>query len=219
MLNDLLRQLNALYLFLNQQELAVASNYHSVSQDEIRWSGFDSSMISLARDVPASDYYSSCVRNGQFNFLLIDGGLIQIQYRLRGDDIAEHRLLFMHSPTCPSLSTAPEEYAELMYGDTPFSDQIESDSPLIVMRFDFNDDASRYQERAHPYSHLTIGNIKSCRIPVKAPLTPNRFCDFVLRNFYNEPFIAAGGDTFLQCEIPLVATVSDAESALVHLNW
>ncbi|MEQ8692327.1 MAG: DUF2290 domain-containing protein [Pseudomonadales bacterium] len=219
MLDDLARQLNAVYLFLTKNEIAVASNYHSISDGEMRWSGFDSSFVSLARNVEHTRYYSSCVRDRQYNFILLDGGLVQLQYRIRNDKICEHRLLFMHSPDVPDLSAAPEEYADLMYGDIPFGDQIESQSPPMVVRFDFNDDESRHRERAHPYSHLTLGNIGSCRIPVKAPLTPFRFFDFILRNFYYQPFSVADGDSLFACPVAVSTTMTETEAALMHVNW
>ena len=56
------------------------------------------------------------------------------------------------------------------------------------VRFDYDARIDR-GEAAHPLSHLTLGQYRNCRIPVSAPVTPSRFVDFILRNFYHTAFI------------------------------
>src|SRR3546814_15564225 len=52
------------------------------------------------------------------------------------------------------------------------------------LRFDFDTREVIHADISHPKSHLTLGDVKGCRIPASAPLTPRWFVEFILRNFY-----------------------------------
>ncbi|MCB1176071.1 MAG: DUF2290 domain-containing protein, partial [Leptospiraceae bacterium] len=79
-----------------------------------------------------------------------------------------------------------EEYqnnSEIYELDEIYADIIDKNITSVPLRFDY--DPFNFLAVVHPSSHLTIGQYKNCRIPLKSPITPNIFIDFILRNFYN----------------------------------
>lgn len=61
-------------------------------------------------------------------------------------------------------------------------------SLAVPVRFDYCSDEREHVNVEHPRCHLTLGQYKGCRIPVNGPLTPLRFMQFILRNFYNPAY-------------------------------
>lgn len=80
------------------------------------------------------------------------------------------------------------------------------------VRFDYDSRVDR-QDAMHPLSHLTLGQYRKCRIPVTAPVTPRRFIDFLLRNFYHTEYadgLAASTWSFAE-------TIRRDERGVAHL--
>lgn len=132
------------------------------------------------KNIPYGDIYKELERTQSYNIKMLDGALIQIQYRFKNDDIISHRLAFFPSPTLEQFQNKPEIYNE----DEIYADIIMKNIVPFPVRFDFNKDTVH----GHPNSHLTLGQYKNCRIPVSAPLTPNNFIRFILQSFYNTAF-------------------------------
>ena len=115
---------------------------------------------------------------------MLDNAVIQIMYRFRGSELADHRLAFFAAPELEEFQNAPDRYLH----DDQFVDIQERTTAPTLIRFDYSADEQRHQSVVHPKSHLTLGRYEQCRIPVSAPLTPYCFMDFVLRNFYDTGF-------------------------------
>ena len=84
------------------------------------------------------------------------------------------------------------------------------------LRFDYDGREGVYVDVTHPKSHLTLGDVKGCRIPVSAPLTPRWFVEFVLRNFYQtatHDFV--GG--LPQHKLKFPTSITANETGLMHL--
>ena len=82
------------------------------------------------------------------------------------------------------------------------------------LRFDYDAEAATDVE--HPHCHLTLGDIKGCRIPVSAPLTPRWFIEFVLRNFYQtdeHDFVSS----LPKHGLDFPSTITGNEAALMHM--
>lgn len=114
-----------------------------------------------------------------YNAKLIDGGLLQLQYLFEGDRLVKHRLAFLPSPSLRPFQDDPEGYLR----DELYLEIVLRRIVPFPLRFDF--DVNAAQDVAHPACHLTLGDVKGCRIPVSAPLTPRWFLEFILRNFYS----------------------------------
>ncbi len=39
----------------------------------------------------------------------------------------------------------------------------------------------------HPFSHITLGEYKNCRIPADRPVSPMQFVRFIMEHFYYVP--------------------------------
>ena len=133
-------------------------------------------------------YLELCTKR-TFNIKMIDGALIQMQYRFRKNKIESHRLAFFPAPDLEIFQNEPDLYLE----DEIYSDILDKRVVSVPLRFDFDDGKDSYGKKIscpiiHPVSHLTIGQYKNCRIPVSSALTPYQFLKFVIMNFYNTAY-------------------------------
>lgn len=58
--------------------------------------------------------------------------------------------------------------------------------PPVIVRADYNRDMVESTSH-HPYSHITLGEYKNCRIPVDKPKSPVNFVKFAMEHFYYVP--------------------------------
>ena len=136
------------------------------------------------RNVAYRDIYEELEKARCFNIKMLDGALVSLRYRFRAGVICEHSLSYFPSPDLEHFQNEPEIYLE----DEIYADVVAKNIVPFPIRFDFSDDKKKFEEVHHPYSHLTLGQYKNCRIPVCSPLGPLAFGGFILRNFYNTAF-------------------------------
>lgn len=174
--------------------------------DTIVWDGFDD-ISNVLKDSSYIKIYDDCVQKRAFNFKLIDGGLIQLMYRCKGNDILMHRLAFYPNPHTERYLDNLEEFEDVHFGKTP-------------IRFDFDRDKKKYVEHYHSYSHLTLGDYKDCRIPVSQPVSPFQFISFILKNFYRKKFKKDFGHKWFNCDLRLghYPPLSDEEKSCIHIS-
>lgn len=134
------------------------------------------------KNVPYVDAYATLAGNRSYNMKFIDGGIIQVLYGFRNQQIYRHRLAFFPSPNLLEYQNNSEVYEM----DELFGDVLERNVVTVPIRFDY--DINSAVDYDHPASHLTIGQYKNCRIPVSSAIGPFHFINFVLRSFYNTPF-------------------------------
>jgi len=145
---------------------------------EVTFSGAEYVSIGM-EDIGYTEIYERLLKERSYTAKLIDGGLLQLMYQFKcGGDLLRHRLAYYPSPELPPFREDPESYQH----DEPFVDIVKRRIVPFPLRFDFNEVAAR--DVTHPMCHLTLGDVKGCRIPVSAPLAPRLFIEFVLRNFY-----------------------------------
>lgn len=145
---------------------------------------FGKADLSIAlKNVAYTDIYNELCESKSYNFRLIDGALVQLMYKFKGNTLQSHRLAFFPSPYLEEYQNQPGIYE----GDEIYADIIEKNKVPFPIRFDFDCREEVFVEVYHPKSHLTLGQYKNCRIPVSAPLTPYVFIMFLLQNFYNTP--------------------------------
>ncbi|EJA7342049.1 MULTISPECIES: DUF2290 domain-containing protein [Vibrio harveyi group] len=185
------------------------SEQKSFQETNITFDGFSDVSIAL-KDVSYSEIYDYLVDKRQFNFKLIDGGLIQILYCFDANGLAKHRLCYFPSPSFEAFQNDPELYLD---ESNYYSDVILKSILPVPIRFDF--DPGNYEELTHPASHLSLGQFKNCRIPIVAPICPANFMNFILRSFYHTAAI----------ELPLNfsstlmdETISDSEKRVLHMS-
>ena len=142
------------------------------------------------KNISYSDMYHELCRQRMFNIKMIDGALIQMQYRFNSDSIESHRLAFFPSPDLDTFQNKPDLYLD----DDIYSDILDARIVTVPLRFDFDNSEDQNGNKVaipviHPISHLTIGQYKNCRIPVSSAITPYQFIEFIIRNFYNTAFV------------------------------
>ena len=138
--------------------------------------------VSIAlRDRAYDEIYAELVESRAYVIKMLDGALIQMMYQFFQGTLTSHRLAFFPSPYLDDFQSNSEIYLT----DELYADVVARNIVHTPMRFDYDSEELGNQKLPHPKSHLTLGQYENCRIPVSRPLTPLRFADFLLRNFYH----------------------------------
>ena len=191
------------------------SNFSAIrtsgSKADVTFSGSDHVSIALG-DIEYAEIYRELADKRSYNMRLVDGALLQMMYRIQEDELLQHRLAFYPSPSLLPFQDDPDAYMR----DDLFMEIVQRRIVPFPMRFDFDAREGVYVDVAHPKSHLTLGDVKGCRIPVSAPLTPRWFVEFILRNFYQtETHDFIGG--LPQSRIKLPVSITRNELDLMHM--
>jgi len=205
MIKKIIKQIKSITNLLLRSGLIVEYNDISEKDGRITWSDFkDYSFV--YKDCDYELIYDKCKSDRDFNFMLHDGGIVQMMYILDREEIVKHRLLFLPAINSES-DTIYEENRTINSKQVPFP-----------IRFDYDNNNVKIN---HPASHLTLGNYDSCRIPVSSPITPNRFIVFLLNNFYQDYYVdkvePIMGST-LNCDYSF-ETVTSIEKKNIYLNF
>lgn len=131
------------------------------------------------KNVSYRDIYYEMLKKRAFNFKMLDGALVLLEYSFRGKEMIHHRLSFFPSPDLLEYQSNEEIYLE----DNIYLDILNKQVVTVPLRFDYEKDKAVPVE--HPIVHLTIGQYENCRIPVSSAVPPTQFIDFILRSFYH----------------------------------
>lgn len=159
------------------------SNFSAIRESgrkhEVTFSGAEHISIAFG-DIEYSEIHRELAGKRSYNMKLVDGALLQLMYCFEGNRLLQHRLAFYPSPRLRPFQEDPEAYMH----DELFLDIVQRRIVPFPLRFDFDNRENVAVDMRHPRSHLTLGDVKGCRVPLTAPLTPRWFVEFVLRNFY-----------------------------------
>lgn len=179
---QVLQDINKITTELIKYGLSDAQNFPSITENSgqtlVQHSGFQDISIAL-KNVCYSEIYNQLEADGQYNIKLLDGGLLQFLYCFENEELVKHRLCYFPSPSFESFQNEPEVYLD---DSNIYADVILKSVLPVPVRFDFAPEDS--EPLSHPSSHLTLGQYKNCRIPVKSPLCPSTFVNFIIRSFY-----------------------------------
>jgi hypothetical protein len=164
------------------------------------------------KNVAYRDIYFELEKARCFNIKMLDGALISLRYRFKTGTICEHTLSYFPSPDLEHFQSEPEIYLE----DEVYADIIAKNIVTFPLRFDFSNDAEKFVDIHHPYSHLTLGQYENCRIPVCSPLGPLAFGGFILRNFYNTAF-RKYSEKIPVSTLNFVKTITPSERRVLHM--
>lgn len=209
-INMVVKQIRDITAKLTLVGMSDAFNFPFEKDGNIGIPGKPDLSISL-KNIPYVDTYNSLNKTKSYNLKMIDGALIQMTYSFDQNDLLKHRLAFFPSPTLNEFQNNSEVY-EL---DEIYADILERNVVTVPIRFDY--DPQNFVIREHPKSHLTIGQYKNCRIPISAPLSPNIFMDFILRNFYNTAQKKFVDDLDFDKKPIFGNCIDDLECELLHL--
>lgn len=182
-ISNIKNDLDSILSHLINRSIADDYNFPYVRQSssdkwEVSYKGAENVSIGMA-DIEYADIYRELVDKRSYCIKLIDGGLLQLLYLFEDDRLVRHRLAYYPSPNLQPFQDDPEGYLQ----DEIYLDIIWRRIVPFPLRFDF--DESKAEDIRHPACHLTLGDVRGCRIPVSAPLTPRWFIEFIIRNFYN----------------------------------
>lgn len=163
------------------------------------------------KNVAYRDIYGELEKARCFNVKMLDGALVSLRYRFLAGVICEHSLSYFPSPDLEHFQNEPEIYLE----DEIYADVVAKNIVPFPIRFDFSDDQKKFVDVHHPYSHLTLGQYKNCRIPVCSPIGPITFGSFILRNFYNTVFCKFSAK-FPTSKLGFANTITAKERKIPH---
>lgn len=211
-----LREINLLIqalveLSLSNEQNPPITNGNQVSLYEITVSTASGMSIAL-RNISYRDIYIELEKAKCFNIKMLDGALVSLRYRFQRGTVCEHSLSYFPSPDLEQFQNEPEIYLE----EDIYADVVAKNIVPFPVRFDFSNDAEKFVNVHHPYSHLTLGQYKNCRIPVCSPLNPLAFGAFILRNFYNTTF-RKYSDDFPTSHLHFHKTITTEEQKIPHL--
>ena len=214
--NDTYIEINTLISYLVEKGLADAQQHAILRASGTRTrhvSFSQSGFVNIAlKNVSYGDIYEQLVESRAYNAKMLDGALIQLMYSFEAETVASHRLAFFPAPHLEEFQNNPDIYLD----DEIYADVVDRNIVPFPVRFDYNIQTQGVDTTAHPISHLTLGQYRNCRIPVTGPVSPFRFIEFILRNFYHTAFsryadaLPAGGNTFAD-------TIRPHERRIVHL--
>ncbi|HGB9910542.1 TPA: DUF2290 domain-containing protein [Escherichia coli] len=191
------------------------SNFSSIRESgrltEITFSGAEHISIALG-NIEYAEIYHELAGKRSYNMKLIDGALLQMMYCLDGAELLQHRLAFYPSPNLLPFQNASDAYMH----DELFVEIVQRRIVPFPLRFDFDGREGVYIDVEHAKSHLTLGDVKGCRIPITAPLSPRWFVEFILRNFYQtekHDFVS----NLPNHKIKFPKSISENESCLMHI--
>ncbi|KHK54197.1 hypothetical protein PI87_16390 [Ralstonia sp. A12] len=181
----------------------------SATEWEISFDGAEHVSIAMG-EIDYTDIHQELSEKRSYSVKLIDGGLLQLMYRFNGDQLVKHRLAYYPSPSLRAFQEDPEAYMR----DDLFLEIVSRRIVPFPLRFDF--DVKAAKDVQHPFSHLTLGDVRGCRIPVSAGLTPRWFTEFILRNFYQ-----TGTHDFVgglpEHRFAFDQTITNNERQLIHM--
>lgn len=222
------QSLNAFSEMLTESGTAIDGNFHKslafrTSEESsltVTWATAESVTRPLTGLKTGSlAEYLWFLRNRQYTALLFDGSLVQMSYEFRRSGaLAGHRLAYFPSPVAlekdETLTEAVEDLIELYLSGTDLGKESETGRFMLrpYLRFDF----SIGEGEGKPKSHAHFAYDK-CRVPVRTPVSPWQFAQFIFANFYSEQWNA---ETFNCCikehltEVLAADHVSD-----LHFSW
>jgi len=178
---------------------------------DITFSGSEHISTAL-KDRGYVEIYREFYDRRSYNMKLVDGELLQMTYSVEDDKLLQHRLAFYPSPKLLPFQDDPDNYVQ----DALFMEIVQRRIVPFPLRFDFDAREDVCVDVGHPKSHLTLGDVKECRIPVSAPLSPRWFVEFILRNFYQtkkHDFVT----DLPQHRITFQSSITSNETRLMHM--
>lgn len=163
--------------------LAEEYNFPVIRNTDIVWGNYADISLYL-KNMEYAAIYSEIEKEHNFNMKLPDGGILQLMYRFdgHGANLRSHRLAFYPSPSFEIYQNDAELYdADYIYGDV-----LNKSVLPVIVRADYNSEEVDCEVH-HPYSHITLGEYKNCRIPADRPVSPMQFVKFIMEHFYYVP--------------------------------
>lgn len=201
--NILIRELNTIKLIKSYNDLACNYHHHSFyidysSKSEISGLLFDD-------NISAIDLYSELIKNNQFCIQFIDGSILLYSCLIHCDTLEKQRIVYIKP--YDDYEEVEHEVGWEEYQTEEWSGK-QLSFPLLI-RIDYD---STVEKSDHPKCHLTLSNIKNCRIPVISNISLERFVEFILNQIFNIYDIKIEKFGYSK-------SISDNEEKMIHISW
>lgn len=214
MKSNIKKSIDKLINLLISTGLIVDQNFTSISYNEIKWSGNDDVSICL-KNIDYREVYSELIKSRIYNMKFVDGSLIQLQYKFKGNSISEHRLAYFPSPLLDRYTEDKPNYDPINFEEDIYRDIIDKFIITSPIRIDYTPE--QFVEDEHPMCHMHFGQIEGCRIPVSRPIHPDEFMKFIIKNFYNKFFIKYMTEFNFE-SLKIDNTITNIEKKSIHIN-
>ncbi len=187
MKQDIFQQIKYITRILLLKSLQVSDNfpkYSGKANENIIWEQYQNLAFKYKNE-PYETIFNETKKAKDYNFRMFDDAIVQMQYEFMKNSLVKHTLSYLPNPNIEGFKDE-QDYEDRFFSSTKlFSDMVDKKIIVFPIRFDYSQD---FTDCEHPFVHTTFGNYESCRIPVAAPISPNRFILFILRSFYFEKF-------------------------------
>ncbi|MGE6601499.1 DUF2290 domain-containing protein [Lysinibacillus fusiformis] len=209
-IDDIITQLISCGLCIKQNFTSIKD----VGKNKVVSWGETKDLSIVMKNIDYEDIYNTLEKDNNYTLKLIDGSLVQMMYKFnRNHEIVSHRLGFFPCITLQPLEDDHELYSRFDL----YADIMKNNTLPTIFRFDFDEDSKLHIELDHAKSHVTFGQFESCRIPSSGPMSPKKFIDFVVRNFYHTAM--KDFDLNFNCKNNFERTITENETNVIHFNF
>lgn len=213
---EIINQINQLTADIIGFGICNSQNYPSYKESSgkvVKIGISDSEFSIFLKSISYSDMFKQLEKKRIYNLKMIDGAMISMYYFFENDQLVSHRLSFFPSPDLQPFQSDTDVY----FDDELYGDILDKRIVPIPIRFDYDRREGVYSPVKHPISHLTLGQYENCRIPVTTALTPYRFIQFILMNFYHTSY-ESFSDELSVFNDGFEETIFDDEKKIIHVH-
>lgn len=210
LVSEIIKSYNSLILKLNSKKMIssyndLAYSYHHKSFYIDYSSKSEISGLLFDDNISAIDLYSKLLRNNQFCIQFVDRSILLYSCLIHCNALEKQRIVYI-KPFGDYEETERELGWEEYQTDEWSGRQLSF--PLLI-RIDYD---SKAEKSDHPKCHLTLSNIKNCRIPVVSNISLERFVEFVLHQIFNIYNIKIEKSEYSK-------SIRDDEEKMIHVSW
>ncbi|WP_141434472.1 DUF2290 domain-containing protein [Bacillus sp. 03113] len=215
--NMLLKEYIMIYSLLYEKRYIIehrelSHSHTGKDMHELTWSGRNQEAnVTFDTSLEITPIIDTLLQEEQFSFLFYDKSIMQVEYKIKSNEIVKQRLQFIKKS---SRVRAIEEIQQLEgeFTEVEGSNWFEEESGIpVFLRVDYDPD--NHEDVYHAKSHFVISNIKDCRIPMKCNLSLVKFVELILHQIYNEY------DLSIKDILGHKDEITQNEKLVMHLDW
>ena len=121
-----------------RHNISLANNFPKWVEHDLVWERFKNLSFSLKNE-KYQILYRECLQAGDYNFVMIDGAILQMRYRFYKETVTEHILVYLPNPYIEKFQEDLPAYMEEYFSGHDFFSEITNEEIICCpMRFDFN---------------------------------------------------------------------------------
>lgn len=187
-LNQLKTEFNDCLLFLQKMGFSHQENWNHIEKNAFIPNCEHLGFLEFENIQDYVKKHKQLSKKRQFSMLTYDNTIIYIEYKFAETEIAESRYLVLPDLTIYSGESTPDSYLD--EEQSVYIEMTNSYQLNFPIRIDFDNGKLKDESQKpvvpgeHSPSHIHLGFIEGCRIPLSRPLSPKIFFKFLIENFY-----------------------------------